>query len=343
MRSSLAFFTLVGLAFLGACVPPPARPTYVDEARGPDRDGDGIADMDDRCADEAEDGFPPLANDGCPAEDPDNDGIGRLTDKCPESKEDSLPPNPSDGCPSQTGSDADGDGVADAVDKCPGAREDNLPPNPSDGCPAPDRDKDGIADAIDKCPDQAESFNGWEDSDGCPDTAPVSSSVVVDEKEKVIKLPSGLTFEFPVGSTELTPAGKAAAAEMAKLINAHPEWDRIEIEGHASSKGDDKANVALTLERSRSVGRALVANKVDQRRLVAIGYGEYCPRIDRGNDVDEPANRRVELKIVRVSGKWQDVARGCWRAQQSGIDPGKAQPGIPANAPAVVETHGGGV
>jgi len=337
---SFAFSALAALAIFGACTPPAPRPMYVDESRGPDRDGDGIADLDDRCADEPEDGFPPLANDGCPAEDPDNDGIGRLADKCPESKEDGLPPNPGDGCPSN---DSDGDGVADAVDRCAGAREDNLPPNPSDGCPAPDRDKDGIVDALDKCPEQPETFNAWEDTDGCPDTLPTSSTVVVDQKEMTVHLPSGTMFEFPVGSIELTAAGKAAAAETAKLLNAHPEWDRIEIEGHASSKGDDKANVGLTLERARAVGRALVANKVDPRRLVPIGYGEYCPKIDRGNDIDEPANRRVELKIVRVSGKWQDVARGCWRAQQAGIDPGKAQPGVPQVAPTAVETHGGGV
>lgn len=313
---------------------------YAEESRGPDRDGDGIADLDDRCADEPEDGFPPLANDGCPAEDPDNDGVARLRDKCPEAKEDGLPPDPGDGCPN---SDVDGDGVADAQDKCPGVREDNLPPQPSDGCPSPDRDRDGIVDALDRCPDQAETINGWEDGDGCPDTPPMTKDVVVDQKEMTVHLPEGVKFEFPVGSIELTPAGRAAAVEAAKVINAHPEWDRIEIEGHASSKGDDKANVSLTLERARAVARALIANKVDARRLVPVGYGEYCPRVDKGDEVDEPANRRVELKIVRISGKWQEVPRGCWRAQQAGIDPGKAPAGVPPTPPTMVETHGGGV
>lgn len=313
---------------------------YVEESRGPDRDGDGIADIDDRCADEPEDGYPPLANEGCPANDPDLDGIGRVHDRCPEAKEDGQPPFPNDGCPS---TDADGDGVADSLDVCPGAREDNLPPAPSDGCPSPDRDKDGVADARDKCPDQPETLNGWEDGDGCPDTPPVATNVVVDQKEMTVHLPSGLHFEFPPGSTVLTPQGHAAAKEAAKLIAAHPEWDRIEIEGHASSKGDEKSNVVLTLERARAVGRALVANGVDQRKLVPVGYGEYCPRVDKGDEVDEPGNRRVELKIVRISNHWQDVPRGCWRAKQAGIDPAKVQAGVPP-APAVpVETHGGGV
>ncbi len=323
-----------------ACPPPPPRPVYADESRGPDRDGDGVADIDDRCADEPEDGYPPLANDGCPADDHDQDGIGRINDRCPDSKEDGQPPFPSDGCPS---TDSDGDGVADLLDRCPGVREDNLPPLPNDGCPSPDRDKDGVVDALDKCPDQPETVNGWEDTDGCPDTPPVAPAVVVDQKEMTVHLPSGLAFEFPVGSTLLTPAGLSAAREAAKLIAQHPEWDRIEIEGHASSKGDDKSNVVLTLERARAVARALVANGVDQRRLVPIGYGEYCPRVDKGDEVDEPANRRVELKIVRIATKWQDVPRGCWRAQQAGIDPSKASAGVPAAPVTPVETHGGGV
>ncbi len=331
---------LLALVLVTSCHPPAPRPTYYEEARGPDADGDGIADVDDRCPADAEDGYPPLANDGCPAEDPDNDGIARAVDRCPNAKEDGQPPDPNDGCPAN---DSDGDGVADMLDRCPGAREDNLPPLPSDGCPASDRDKDGIADALDKCPDQPETINGWEDSDGCPDSVPQQTEVVVDQKDLKVQLPPGFSFEFAIGSTVLTAQGQNAAKEAAKLIIAHPEWDRIEIEGHASSKGDDKSNVVLTLERSRAVGRALQANAVDHRRLAPVGYGEYCPKMDKGDEVDEPQNRRVELKIVRISGHWQDVSRGCWRAKQAGIDPSKVPAGVPPLPPTPVEVHGGGV
>lgn len=331
---------LLALVFFAGCHPTAPRPVYYEESRGADADGDGIADVDDRCVNEAEDGYPPLANDGCPAEDADNDGIARALDRCPNAKEDGQPPDPGDGCPS---ADSDGDGVADGLDKCPGAREDNLPPLPSDGCPSADRDKDGIADALDKCPDQPETVNGWEDSDGCPDTPPTQTNVVVDQKEMTVHLPTGFAFEFPLGSTVLTPAGQSAAKEAAKLVNQHPEWDRIEVEGHASSKGDDKTNVTLTLERARAVGRALIANGVKQERLAPIGYGEYCPKIDKGDEVDEPQNRRVELKIVRISGHWQDAPRGCWRAKQAGIDPGAVKAGVPPQPSVPVEVHGGGV
>ncbi len=343
MRGLLAGMLAIVVA---SCAPSAPRPRYYEEDRGADRDGDGVADRDDPCADEAEDGLPPKANDGCPADDPDNDGIGRLADRCPTAKEDGLPPYPADGCPSAAASgpwDSDNDGVADAIDKCPGEREDNLAPDPSDGCPSPDRDRDGIADALDRCPDQPETYHGFQDGDGCPDTEPPATQVSFDPEGKVLDVPLAMKLDFPSGSTELGPDGQAAAAQIAKLIVAHPEWDRIEIEGHASSKGDEKVNASITHERARSVARALVANGVDAKRLVPIGYGEFCPRVDRGDEVDDPVNRRVEIKVVRINGHWQDVPRGCWRAKRAGIDPTKATPGISSPAPVVIETHGGGV
>lgn len=322
-----------------SCAPPPPTPHYAEEDRGADRDGDGIADLDDNCPEEPEDGLPPKANDGCPADDPDQDGVPRLADKCPEAKEDHLPPDPNDGCPSN---DSDGDGVADAVDKCPGAREDNLPPAPNDGCPAADRDKDGVADVLDQCPTQPETYNGYLDADGCPDTLPAEQTVVLDPKGLVLDVPN-MKLDFELGSSALTPKGQSTAIEIAKTIAKHPEWDRLEVEGHASSKGDDASNVTLTLERARTVGRAFAQQGIDARRIVAVGYGEYCPKVDKGDDIDDPVNRRVEVKIVRISGHWQEVPRGCWRAIGKGIDPTKVAAGLPPAPPKAYETHGGGV
>jgi outer membrane protein OmpA-like peptidoglycan-associated protein len=344
LRTSRTALITVGLiALILGCRPPPPTPVYYEDDRGRDSDFDGVADQDDPCPAEPEDGLPPRANDGCPADDPDRDGIGRAYDLCPEAKEDGLPPAPADGCPA---SDSDGDGVADVHDRCPGLREDNLDPDPNDGCPSPDRDRDGIADVRDRCPDQPETYNGFEDDDGCPDEAPRTTVAATYDPTNLtvyVDPTAGYGFEFPTGSMALTPKGQATAAEVAKLLNKHPEWERIEIEGHASSKGDDRANVTLTLERARAVARALIGNGVAAKRLVPIGYGEYCPKIDRGDEVDEPVNRRVELKIVRISGRWQEQPRGCWRATRAGIDPAKASVGVPPSAPAVIDTHGGGV
>ena len=300
-------------------------PVYQDpfSQRGGDRDGDGFADMDDQCPNDAEDGILPKANDGCPATDPDNDGILLADDRCPDAKEDGAAPNPTDGCPTD---DTDGDGVANAKDKCPQEAEDNLPPDSGDGCRSPDKDGDGIADVNDKCPAEKESPNGYQDNDGCPDKSP--SEVAYDDSTHEIVIPETRKIDFKLDSADIEPEARGTITEIAKILKQYPQIQRLEIEGHASSKGDNQYNVTLTEKRARAVAQALVDAGVEENRLVPIGYGEYCPAIDRGDNVDDPVNRRVLLKAVQVNNVWQDVPRGCWRAKAAGIDPTKRKPGL---------------
>jgi outer membrane protein OmpA-like peptidoglycan-associated protein len=312
------------LTLAGACAPPPAaRPTYAVTDRGADTDGDGAADKDDACPADPEDGLLPKANDGCPAADPDQDGVIAGDDQCPDAKEDQQAPSPADGCPL---GDADKDGVADALDQCKDKAEDNEAPSPSDGCPAPDADGDLIVDAKDKCPAEPETINEYRDADGCPDQEP--TTVVWDDESSAIFIPVAKRFHFGSDSSDLGPEGDATIAEIAKLLEEHPEIQRIEIEGHASTKGNESYNVALTERRAHVVGLALKNKKVDEKRLVPIGYGEHCPAVQTANEVDEPKNRRVLVKTVLVSGTWRDTPRGCWKAQTKGINPTKRKPGV---------------
>jgi len=331
MRSSLTHAVLFGtLATLGissgACSGGPPVPVYQVADRGGDRDQDGAADVDDACADDPEDGLPPKANDGCPADDPDRDGISRLSDRCPNAKEDGAPPNPRDGCPS-TNDDADGDGVADTGDQCPNAKEDNLDPKPSDGCPAADSDGDGIADVRDQCPAQAEVINGYRDDDGCPDDGG-GGEVVFDDTSHEIYFPDDQQIQFEQNEADITPDGMKVVEKVAAIMKKHPEIQRAEIEGHASTVGDASYNRILTERRAVAVAQALVSLGVARQRLVAVGYGEFCPVVDSGDEQPEPKNRRVAIKAVVVNGIWQNVQRGCWRAKAAGIDPTQRQPGV---------------
>lgn len=343
LANSLAIFFAAAISASGCGSDPPV-PRYAMSERGGDRDGDGAADIDDACPNDAEDGLPPKANDGCPAIDPDNDGILLADDRCPDAKEDAAPPNPNDGCPT---TDSDGDGVADAVDRCLDKLEDNLAPAPNDGCPSPDRDGDGVADFRDRCPTQPETRNGYRDEDGCPDTAP-GEEVVFDKEGSEIYVPETKKIDFEHDSAEITPAAQATLNDVAKVLKAHPEVQRVEIEGHASTKGDANYNLGLTERRAQAVARGLEKLGVEPARLVAIGYGEFCPATDVGDEVDEAKNRRVLLKAVVVNGVWQEIPRGCWRAQTAGINPTKRQPGAgggaagkPATQPPVVKPVGG--
>jgi OmpA-OmpF porin, OOP family len=322
-----------GLILAAACDRPAPVPVYAVAQRGADSDGDGAPDIDDACVREPEDGLPPKANDGCPATDPDEDGILVIVDRCPYAKEDGLPPNANDGCPT---TDADGDGVADAKDRCPKDQEDNLPPNPSDGCAAPDRDGDGIADSRDGCAGEKEAFNGYRDEDGCPDTIPSEQTVSYDRETSEVYVPETQKIDFEADTARLTGGSSSSVRQVAEVLRDHPEIGRLEIEGHTATAGDGKRNLELSQQRATAVAKALAELGVASRRVVPIGYGEYCPAVATADNVDEPKNRRVLFKAVVVNGVWQSIKRGCWRAQTAGgagADPTKhqqPQPGVPA-------------
>ncbi len=115
-----------------------------------DTDGDGVRDVDDKCAYDPGPGTP----DGCPA-------------KQSEIKvlEGASPMAPAPGA----GPDRDGDGTPDNLDRCPDEPEDKDGFEDTDGCPDPDNDKDGIRDVDDLCPNDAEDKDGVKDEDGCPE------------------------------------------------------------------------------------------------------------------------------------------------------------------------------
>lgn len=141
----------VGLGLVFRLVPGEKKEEVILPPPIEDRDGDGVADAQDECPDEA--GLPALL--GCP--DGDGDGVADKIDKCPEE----AGPAATLGCP-----DADGDGVADIDDECP----DEAGPKASNGCPEKpliaDTDGDGLDDTLDECPDKA----GPIELKGCPDS-----------------------------------------------------------------------------------------------------------------------------------------------------------------------------
>ena len=136
----------------------------------PDRDGDGVVDLADRCAGQAEDRDGWEDADGCPDPDDDGDGVLDAADGAPRVPEDRDGWKDEDGVPDP---DDDGDGVLDAADACPRTAEVPNGWRDDDGCPdVRDADGDGVDDTPDGgdvCPTEPEDVDGWQDADGCPD------------------------------------------------------------------------------------------------------------------------------------------------------------------------------
>lgn len=227
-----------------------------------------------------------------------------------------TPPPP----PPPKPADDDGDGIVGDADKCPKEKEDSKPPDPADGCPTTDADGDGIPVPADKCPDQAEVVNGFEDEDGCPDEKPL-----VEIKGTEVKINQKIMFEK--GKSTITEGSMPVVQAVADVLKKHPELQLVEVSGHASKEGDKTVNLNLTQQRVNAVVKKLVELGVEQTRLLAQGYGFYCPVAPGDSEADLEKNRRVEFKILYQEGKSTGVARGCEEAEKNNAKP-KALPPV---------------
>ncbi len=78
----------------------------------------------------------------------------------------------------------------------------------------------------------------------------------------------------------------------------------IELSSHTDSRGDDQYNMALSQRRAQSAVDYLVANGINQNRLVAKGYGESRLLNNCGNGANcseeqHQENRRTEITVLK--------------------------------------------
>jgi OOP family OmpA-OmpF porin len=236
-----------------------------------DRDGDGVADEDDRCPDQAEDDDGFEDSDGCPDPDNDRDGVPDEKDRCP----DTAGLEKLEGCP-----DRDGDGTPDDKDRCV---EVGGPPE-YEGCP--DGDGDEVPDIDDKCP----TISGPASEDGCPGK-PLAT---LDKNKLVIK--GAITFD--TGKATIKKESFPVLDTIAELVRAHPEIKRLLIEGHTDDVGSAAFNLDLSRRRAQSVVKYLVDKAIEPRRLQAEGFGEERPIAPNTTPLGRARNRRVEFTVV---------------------------------------------
>ncbi len=188
--------------------------------------------------------------------------------------------------------DTDKDGYYDPFDKCPDNAEDFDDFEDEDGCPDKDNDGDGIFDTVDQCPDEPETINGIDEDDGCPEEA------LVEVQETRILGGEHIYFDF--GLARVKSASDKLLKQLANLLDVHPEYKVITIEGNADSTGSESYNKELSVKRAEKVKEKLVKFNVDANRLKIIGHGEDKPAVEgRGRDV-KALNRRVEFFIEEI-------------------------------------------
>lgn len=83
---------------------------------------------------------------------------------------------------------------------------------------------------------------------------------------------------YKFNSAELTDSSTVALDELVRLLTDNP-GTVIELGAHCDYKGREEYNQRLSQRRAESVVSYLIAKGIDERRLIAKGYGESEPKV----------------------------------------------------------------
>ena len=108
--------------------------------------------------------------------------------------------------------------------------------------------------------------------------------------------PRHFTLPFESNAQRLAPGAEPVLAELRAALAAMPAPEVV-VTGHTDRVGSLEANDRLSLARAEAVRELLVAAGVDRTQISVVGRGEREPLVPTADEVAEPRNRRVEIKL----------------------------------------------
>jgi outer membrane protein OmpA-like peptidoglycan-associated protein len=131
---------------------------------------------------------------------------------------------------------------------------------------------------------------------------------VGDSEAILVRLPDGVTFAS--GSAAINPGFYDTLNNVAETLIKYPN-SLIDVYGFTDTTGAPTTNQRLSEQRAQAVADYLAARGVARARMATQGFGEQTEylRVKTGDNVNEPLNRRVEIKIIPVSQQDVQAAR----------------------------------
>lgn len=107
---------------------------------------------------------------------------------------------------------------------------------------------------------------------------------------------------FATGTAELDTAASADALwYIHDYLAAKDYITLVRVEGHGDVSGEDA--LMQTGDRALTVGRWLVANGIDCKRLLAAAFGDTKPIADGSTAEGRAQNRRIEVVNAELRGR----------------------------------------
>jgi outer membrane protein OmpA-like peptidoglycan-associated protein len=133
----------------------------------------------------------------------------------------------------------------------------------------------------------------------------VDVSEIPGEDAFLVNLPD---VTFATGSAVISPSFQATLNQVADSMTRYPN-SLIDVYGHTDTTGSTATNQRLSEERARAVANYLISRGVAASRIRWQGFGETQLRVQTGDNVNEPLNRRVEIKVVPITQEEAAAAR----------------------------------
>ncbi len=106
-------------------------------------------------------------------------------------------------------------------------------------------------------------------------------------------------IRFEVGTARILPESLPILDAIAELMASYWQIDHLLVEGHASEEGSYSYNFDLSMDRARSIYKALVEAGVHPDRLSFRAFGEVQAAAADSSEEQLAADRRVEFQIVQ--------------------------------------------
>lgn len=102
---------------------------------------------------------------------------------------------------------------------------------------------------------------------------------------------------FQLNSTDLSQSAIRTVDAVAQVLR-HYSKTLIQVNGYTDTTGKAAYNLKLSQARAEAVANVLVDDGINAARISPRGFGETHLRVPTGDNVNEPRNRRVEIRIV---------------------------------------------
>ncbi|MXO63148.1 OmpA family protein [Qipengyuania oceanensis] len=111
----------------------------------------------------------------------------------------------------------------------------------------------------------------------------------------LVNLPDGVTFA--TGSYSISPGFRDLLDRVATSLRQYPN-SLVDVYGYTDTVGSSSSNQLLSERRAQAVANYLIQQGVASSRIRSMGFGETNLAVQTGDGVNEPLNRRVEIKII---------------------------------------------